>query len=285
MLRKKNITLNGKKASGNELLAEGDSISFFFSEESFNKFRYNSEAASNDTIQTALYEKAYAQLNNIKVVFENQHILLADKPSGVLSQKSDNKDLSVNEWLIGYLLASKQISKKELETFHPSICNRLDRNTSGIIICSKSLKGARLMNYLIKERIIGKYYLARVNGILKDDMRLNGYLLKDEKHNTVKIFKHEVEGADKIETAYKVINSGKNSTLLEVELVTGKSHQIRAHLASIGHSIIGDPKYGEKGFKDGQLLHAYKLVFPKDLEDDFSDLKGKTFVSNPKWLA
>ena len=168
MLRKKNITLNKKKADGKEMLQSGDLVQFFFSDETFLKFRGTlvsenqgekkiiSVAKKNVDSAFSQYQKAYEKFKNIEIIFENQHILLLNKPAGILSQKSQPTDLSVNEWLIGYLLASEQITREQMETYKPSICNRLDRNTSGLMICGKSFLGSRQMNQLIKERKIKK---------------------------------------------------------------------------------------------------------------------------------
>ena len=134
MLRKKNITLNGKKAEGKEILAQGDEIKCFFSEETF-----SSLSGIEDRETTSDYRKAYRSLKDISVLYEDEDILLLNKPAGVLTQKAKPEDLSLNEWLIGHLLATDAITEADLATFHPSVCNRLDRNTSGIVLCAESL--------------------------------------------------------------------------------------------------------------------------------------------------
>ena len=278
MLRKKNITLNGKKAEGNEILAEGDIISMFFSEETFLKF---SGKASG--IDTSEYEKAYRMLKGIRVIYEDENIAILDKPVGILSQKAESADISINEWFIGYLLKSGAITSEILATFKPSICNRLDRNTSGIILCGKSMAGIRGLNRMIHDRTLSKYYRTICNGIITDGGLLTGNLEKNEITNTVTV---SLDG-EEIKTAYTPLaNLKKNCTYLEVDLITGKTHQIRAHFASIGHALLGDAKYGNEadnkkwketyGLKH-QLLHAYRVVFP-ELEDDLSGLSNKEFV-------
>ncbi|MBR1670016.1 MAG: RluA family pseudouridine synthase [Butyrivibrio sp.] len=279
MLRKKNITLNDKKAKGTEVLKKGDSIKIFFSDETFLKFRGEKGGAGKD------FAGAISKLGALPVIYEDSDIVLVNKPASVLSQKSSADDLSLNEWLLNYLYDKKAVTDKSLETYRPSVCNRLDRNTSGLVICAKSLKGARLMNSLIKERRIRKFYRTIVTGNIEDYAHLTGYLFKDEKKNVVHI-KEEDPGDERysyIETTYRKIEyyKDKDLSLLEVELITGKTHQIRAHLSSIDHPIIGDAKYGGDmsfGLKY-QLLHSYRVVFPADLPEGFEHLRGREFIA------
>lgn len=274
MLRKKNITLNGKKCDGSEKLSEGDTIKLFLSDETIEKF-------SEVKIQKVKKVK-------LSIVYEDEHILLINKPSGMLSQKAGERDESLVEYLIDYLLSSGAISEDSLKSFRPSVCNRLDRNTSGIVIAGKSLPSLQIMSEVIRERRIDKYYLCIVKGILKEPQRIDGYLLKDEKMNQAAIYEKGTnfpEGALPIQTEYRPVRSGNQFTLLEVKLITGRSHQIRAHLASIGHPIVGDYKYGEEQMNQwvkknyhvtSQLLHAYRVVMP-ELPEPLAYLSGKTF--------
>lgn len=286
MLRKKNITLNGKKAEGKEILTVGDKISFFFSDETFKKFRGITEGHNKKGNDTGEYKKAYESLKGIQVLYEDEHVVILNKPAGILSQKSEEKDMSLNEWMIGYLLLENQITPKSLETFKPSVCNRLDRNTSGIVLCGKSLAGSQELSRLIKERSVGKFYRTFVNGHMKEGARITGSLVKDDKTNKVTVHKEKGLGQD-IETAYEPIENIKNMTYLEVELITGKTHQIRAHLASIGHPIAGDGKYGNPELNEKikgemgvrwQLLHAYRMEFPV-LTGTLENLSGKVITA------
>ncbi len=274
MLRKKNIVLNGKKAEGKEKLALGDTVSLFLSQETFEGFCNNSKADE--------YTLAYGELKGIRVVFENEQMVLLHKPAGVLSQKAKPEDFSLNEWFIGYLLSQKTISAESLKTYKPAVCNRLDRNTSGLVICAKTLAASQELSKLIAERKIRKFYRLFVKGTIKETATVEGFLVKNHGKNKVKIVSEkeaqslsltQEEKASYIQTRYEPIRGFLDRTYLEVELFTGKTHQIRAHLASIGHPLLGDYKYGNKEFNDyyqkrygvkNQLLHAYRLEFPEN---------------------
>jgi 23S rRNA pseudouridine955/2504/2580 synthase len=279
MLRKKNIVLNGKKATGNEQLAIGDSVKLFLADETIEKF-------SKLEIQQTKVQ--------LDVLYEDENILIVNKPVGMLSQKAEQKDESLVEHVISYLLGSGQLAKEELRKFKPSICNRLDRNTSGLVVAGKSLAGLQEMGALFKERSLKKYYRCLVMGKVSEKQYIKGYLTKDEITNKVSILEKEKKDSLPIETEYEPIWSNDKVTLLEVHLITGRTHQIRAHLASCGHPIIGDYKYGNRKTNDvykakygleSQLLHAYRLEMPT-LTGALEAVSKKQFVAPiPKQFA
>ena len=279
MMRKKNIVLNGKKCDGSEKLAEGDEIKLFLADETIEKF---SEVKIQKVKKTKLH-----------IIYEDEHVLLINKPSGMLSQKAKEQDESLVEYLIDYLLGSGKLTESGLRAFRPSVCNRLDRNTSGIVAAGKSLAGLQLLSGVFKDRSIHKYYQCLVSGVIRDVKTVDGWLLKDEKKNQVRILTEAEakrfggrdgdEEPKRIRTKYEPIATDGKFTLLKVTLLTGRSHQIRAHLASLGHPIVGDFKYGgvSKVNPSGrtvkyQLLHSYRLEFPK-LAEPFAYLSGRVF--------
>lgn len=332
MLRKKNITLNGKKAEGKEILAEGDVVESFFSEETFAKFSgqancENAKSISNakniknpinilssqdledsKSLQCLEFLTAYKTLTGISILYEDEHIVIANKPVGMLTQKADRTDLSLNEWLVGYLLASGGISKEELATFHPSVCNRLDRNTSGIVLCGKSLAGSQELSRIIRDHSLRKFYRTICVGEIKEDVVVEGIWEKDNKANTVRIRDITVlkeaqevfapsiyDGKQEyIRTAFHPIACKNGFTYLEVELFTGKTHQIRAQLAVMGHPVIGDFKYGDRkqnqrflneyGLKN-HLLHAHHVIFPAETSVQASRESALKKVLDSKFTA
>lgn len=272
MLRKKNITLNGKKASGSELLKYQDQVKLFLSDETYEKFSEDSPAPS-----------ARCPLD---IIYEDDNILLINKPVGMLSQPSREPVPSLVEYLTGYLLDSGSLSDGA-STFRPGVCNRLDRNTSGIVAAGKSLAGLQELSALFHDRKIHKDYLCLTAGEIKKRNFIKGYLHKDRKCNKVVVYEKPVPDSLPIETVYTPLGSSGRATLLLVRLITGRTHQIRAHLASIGHPIIGDGKYGDREVNqrykkiyglDHQLLHAARLTFPS-LSGKLSDLSETVHIA------
>ncbi|MEF9945910.1 MAG: RluA family pseudouridine synthase [Lachnospiraceae bacterium] len=273
MLRKKNITLNGKKASGNEKLVIGDEVKLFLADDTIAKF---SEIPKSDTLHTDI---------KLNIIYEDTHILLVNKPVGMLSQKADKEDISLVEHVISYMLDSGQLTTEDLRKFKPSVCNRLDRNTSGIVVAGKSLAGLQEMGALFKNRTIAKYYCCLVAGKMTEKQHIKGYLKKDEAHNTVKITNEESKESLPIETEYEPLVIGEDATLLRVHLITGRTHQIRAHLSFQGHPIIGDYKYGNRKVNEAykkkygltsQLLHSWQLKMP-ECQGVLKNLSGQEF--------
>ena len=279
MMRKKNITLNGKKCEGNEKLAEGDVVKLFLAEDTIEKF---------SSVQVQEVKKV-----DLDILYEDDEIILVNKPAGMLSQKAKETDESLVEYLIDYLLGSGKLTESGLRAFRPSVCNRLDRNTSGIVAAGKSLAGLQMLSGVFKDRSIHKYYQCLVSGEIGDVKTVDGWLLKDEKKNQGRILTEAEakrfggrdgdEEPKRIRTKYEPIATDGRFTLLRVTLLTGRSHQIRAHLASLGHPIVGDSKYGgvSKVNPSGQavkyqLLHSYRLEFPK-LAEPFAYLSGRVF--------
>ena len=288
MLRKKNITLNDKKADGKERLWPGASIKLWFSDESFEKLSGKKAGDIKDLEEKRAADKKSTETFKSYIVYEDENTVIINKPAGLLSQKAYENDISVNDLLLDYL----EFDSKALNTFKPSICNRLDRNTSGLMVCGKTLEGLRVNNELIKTKAVSKYYLAVVKGRVEKPESINAWLYKDEKTNKVTVKEKSFGGAEFIQTEYEVLDYFKDATLLLVKLITGKTHQIRAHLSSISHPIIGDFKYGDKSVNEkfkreygikSQLLHSFRLVYPNsDISDTdtFKALKGKCFEAS-----
>lgn len=260
MLRKKNIKLNGKKADGSEILEKGDIVNFYLSDETIQSFQKSGVTNNREKVSSVRAED---------IIYEDEDIIIVNKPSGILSQKSKADDISINEMILQYLLDNGKINNESLMTFKPSVCNRLDRNTSGLILAGKTPAGSKYLSQIIKNRSIRKYYQAVVKGQAKLKGIYKAHLTKDENNNQVDI-------SDKgfiIETGFEVLEYNKelDITYLRVELITGKSHQIRAHLAHLGYPIIGDTKYGNKNTNEyfrknykikSQMLTAYEVIFP-----------------------
>ena len=270
MLRKKNIVLNGKKAAGNEILKKEDVIRVYFKDETFDAFS-SGQTALAAKIHAGADDKNIFHEKEPDVLYEDRDLLILNKPAGMLSQKAKETDDSVNEWAIRYLLSTGELKEAELRDFSPSIGNRLDRNTSGIITVGKTVRGLQLLGEWFRDHSAKKYYLSVVKGEIREGGTLDGYLEKDGRKNRVAVSQNTGEQKSRIELTYQPLEVFSEYTLLEILLKTGKPHQIRAQLSAIGHPILGDPKYGDLTLnrvwkkRTGlarQLLHACRLEKP-----------------------
>lgn len=304
MLRKKNITLNGKKAAGDEILQDNDIVTLFLSEETIEKFKKNGANKKNKN-------NINQNNTNLKILYKTNDILAVHKDVGMLSQKAAAEDYSMNEQIADY--CQKEGIVPSGSTFKPSVCNRLDRNTSGIILAGISLKGSQYLSRILRTREVEKYYFAVVKGIMDKETEQKAYIRKDSgknvsevvdaekftdtitaekydtgnmpqnmprniKPNMTKKTSNRKEDYDYIETYFTPISNNGSYTFLKIHLITGKSHQIRAGLKAIGYPIIGDYKYGDAAvnayfrYKYGlksQLLHAGQVILPdKTVIDD-----------------
>lgn len=257
MLRKKNIVLNDKKAKGDELLCVDDIVKLYLSDDTITKFRGTNNV-----------EVSKPKLG-ITILYEDDDIIAVHKKQGVLSQKAKKDDYSINEAIVDYVRTNKEKYKLS-ETFTPSVCNRLDMNTSGIILAGISLNGSQYLSKVLKDRTIDKYYYTLVMGHMNNIIHEKAYISKDNEKNISTVVteaKYESLMTDAkfnpkdyslIETEFTPISKGIDITLVKVKLITGKSHQIRAHLKHLGYPIAGDIKYGDRGFNN-YLRERYKL--------------------------
>lgn len=265
-IRKKNIKLNRKRCAPQQVISEGDVIELYLSDDLLipKKKHYDFLGAP--------------RLDGI--VYEDENIIIIDKKQGVLCHP-DGKEYvnTVVSSLKRYLFEKKEWKPDEENSFSPALANRLDRNTSGLVIGVKSYGALKILSEKIKKREVDKYYLALAEGKFeKESDTLTGYLTKDEKKNMVRVSDSESEGAKKIITSYRVLDYENGVSLVEIKLLTGRTHQIRAHLASIGHPLVGDGKYGSTHGRFRQELYSYKLRF--DFKSDAGELNylnGKEF--------
>lgn len=245
LLRKKIIKVNGKKQKENYFLQKDDIIQVFLSDDSINKLIKKEK-------------QKFVKNVNLDIVYENKEILIVNKPKGLLTHP-DKKEYKKT------LATRVQSYLKDLQTttFKPASVNRLDQNTSGLVIFCKTYESLKKFNEMMRNREIEKYYLCIVHGKISKEGEIKGYLTKDPQKNVVEITKKNYNNKGQfIHTKYKPLDYYGNFTLLEVQILTGRTHQIRASLSKINHPIIGDTKYGGKKIKGitTQVLHAYKLV-------------------------
>ena len=257
MLRKKNIVLNDKKASGSEILGEGDVIKVFFSDETFDKMRGAGKRLGDDDVFDRIRSLDHSGLS---ILYEDDDIIAAVKPFGLLSMPDGEGSENINDMILARLISEGKLTLESYRIFHPSVANRLDRNTGGIILFGKTLKGSGYLTQMIRDGLLIKTYVCVCHGIVEREEILTGFWTKGA-DNTVSITPFERDGAKQVKTGIRPIAFKEGNTLLEVRLYTGRTHQIRAHLSGIGHPILGDPKYG-RGKKDGfdhQLLFCHRV--------------------------
>lgn len=277
-IRTKRIKVNSKRSDISTKLCENDVVDMYINDEFFapSDERYDFLSAS----------------KNIDIVYEDKNIILLNKKVGLLSHPDETE---YNDTLITrvkrYLYEKGDYNPKDENSFAPALVNRIDRNTGGIVIAAKNAESLRILNQKLKDREMEKYYLCVVHGILKKKSgTLIGWLTKDEKKNRVDVYKSEKPGTKEIRTKYEVIDEKDGLSLVEVELLTGRTHQIRAHFASIGHPLLGDGKYGTNalnkslGYKK-QFLYSYRLKFTFDGDAGCLEyLNGKSFEVKDVWF-
>lgn len=278
-VRKKDIRLNGKRCDAADRLCEGDVIGLFLPDD-----------VLKETAPTYEFMRASKSLD---IVYEDEHILLLNKKVGLLVHPDDREFTDTLIFRVQrYLYEKGEYNPAAENSFAPALVNRIDRNTAGIVIAAKTAVALRVLNDKLKNREIQKYYQCIVHGSMpKREDTLEGYLEKNEAQNRVYISDKPKEGARTIRTRYRVLAERDGLSLLEIHLLTGRTHQIRAHLASIGHPLLGDGKYGSNALNKGtgfdkQALCSYRLKFDfTSPADELDYLNGKQFILNDIWFV
>ncbi len=270
-IRLKRIKCNGGRVQRDTRLQAGDVLQMYINDEFFDKPRQDN----------AYLTVATPKLN---IVYEDDHILLVDKRPGIAVHPHDGAEYgrTLIDHIQSYLYQKREWCPRLENSFTPALCNRIDRNTGGIVIAAKTSEALRVMNQKIKDREMDKRYLAIVEGIPKPkEGSLKGYLFKDAKKNRVFVTDRPQTGSKSCQTNYRVLTSAKGLSLVECELITGRTHQIRAQFAHAGHPLLGDGKYGklDKRFdRNYQALYSYKLTFNFSTDaGELNYLNGKTF--------
>ena len=274
-LRKKNITVNGARAEGSHILQEGEAVQIFFSEETIRNFRVlpKEDRFGNGLSRT----DSVCQVREC-VVYEDEDVLIVDKPAGILSQKASVRDISLTEMILDYLEENGRHRKEDAYLYNPGPVNRLDRNTSGLIVFALDLPAAHSLTAAFRERIPEKYYVALVHGEWKEASAQRARIVRDPDTKRSRILPEDAREGVPIAMTCTALTARPDASMLKIRLATGRTHQIRAHLAHLGHPILGDPKYGigKDPVLSRQALHAAELVFP--MSDALPQgIAGKTF--------
>ncbi len=258
MIRKKNIELNDKKGRPDTILKENDIVKFYLAEETINKFRE---------------EKSFINTSQkLNIIYEDYNLMIINKPVGITIQPDYSNDISLVDMLLSYLNFDEEYSSK---TFRPAFINRLDKNTSGIVVAAKNYSSLKILNKSMRNKNFTKTYRAIATGSIKKEILLKDYIKRE---NRVSYINSNQKGKEVI-TKIIPIKEKNGYSLIEIELITGRTHQIRAHLKSIGHPLFGDKKYGDKSSEDRYFLHAQKLNIV-DISDKMDYLKGKKFEAD-----
>ena len=276
-IRTKKIKLNGKRAEQNAMLCEGDEIILYIKDEFFAQPGHSSPDLA-------------AIRPRLSIVYEDENLIICNKRPGVLvHEDKENNENTLISHIKAYLYQKGEYDPTSELSFAPALCNRIDRNTGGLVIAAKNAESLRILNEMIKARKISKYYICAVHGIpTPAQATLKAYLKKDSNANLVRVTDNRTDGSKEIITRYSLLSKANNMSLLYIELITGRTHQIRAHMAHIGHPLVGDGKYSvneadrKRGYKH-QALYAFKLVF--DFSKDagiLSYLDGKSVSIDPQ---
>ena len=285
---RKDVKVNGRRAKEDTMLELGDVITLYISDEEL--------SALTRTRRSTRVKRQF------KVAYEDDNIIVVEKPFGLLTHgdRTEKKNHLANQ-VVDYLIEKGDYNPRLERTFTPASVNRLDRNTTGLVLFGKTGEALQTLNRMIREKDkVNKYYMTIVKGRVKGELHLRDRMVKDERTNKVRVLSMDEEGRD-METIVTPIETGRDFTLVEVELITGRTHQIRAHLAKAGHPVIGDVKYGDRKVNEmvrrrfnlnTQLLHAYKLTFrgctgaleylndleiTADLPEDFANIRRELF--------